>query len=94
MGFRKINLLRLRNILDSCGFSERTWFWILKLWCKTSNIMNHQPTLCGRLGALDHEDIDCKILTIFFDELTHLLATNQFISVHFTTIFRKLERAN
>ncbi|KAG2367400.1 hypothetical protein BDR07DRAFT_1393791, partial [Suillus spraguei] len=59
-------LLSLCNILDSCGFSESTWFRILKLWRKTSNIMNHRPTLCGRLHALDHEDINCKILTIFW----------------------------
>ncbi|KAG2361203.1 hypothetical protein BDR07DRAFT_1509278 [Suillus spraguei] len=72
MGFRKISrdvklaairlherdLLSLRNILDSCGFSERTWFRILKLWRETGDIVNHQPTLRGRLCALDHEDID------------------------------------
>ncbi|KAG1735626.1 uncharacterized protein EDB91DRAFT_1144403 [Suillus paluster] len=52
----------------------------------------------GRLRALDREDIDCLLHLVrqnpdyFLDELMHLLATNQFISVHFTTIFRKLER--
>ncbi|KAG2353853.1 hypothetical protein BDR07DRAFT_1366657 [Suillus spraguei] len=114
MGFRKISrdvklaairlherdLLSLRNILDSCGFSERTWFRILKLWRETGDVVNHRPTLRGRLRALDHEDIDCLLRLIrqnpdyFLDELTHLLATNEFISVHFTTIFRELERAN
>ncbi|KAG1803431.1 hypothetical protein EV424DRAFT_1330924, partial [Suillus variegatus] len=94
------DLLNLHNILDSCVFSERTWFWILRLWHETGNIVNHQPTICGCLHALDHEDIDCLLCLIrqnpdyFWDELMHLLATNQFISVHFTTIFRKLECAN
>ncbi|KAG2355277.1 hypothetical protein BDR07DRAFT_1171063, partial [Suillus spraguei] len=77
-----------------------TWFRILKLWRETGDVVNHRPTLRGRLRALDHEDIDCLLRLIrqnpdyFLDELTHLLATNEFISVHFTTIFRELERAN
>ncbi|KAG2358261.1 hypothetical protein BDR07DRAFT_1418164 [Suillus spraguei] len=52
------DLLSLRNILDSCGFSERTWFRILKLWRETGDVVNNRPTLRGRLRALDHEDID------------------------------------
>lgn len=116
MGFRKIsrdvklaairlherNLLSLRDILDSCGFSERTWFRILKLWRETGDVVNHQPSTAmrGRLRALDREDIDCLLRLVrqnpdyFLDELMHLLATNQFISVHFTTIFRELEHAD
>ncbi|KAG2365884.1 hypothetical protein BDR07DRAFT_1353220 [Suillus spraguei] len=117
MGFRKIsrdvklaaiqlherNLLSLRDILDSCEFSERTWFRILRLWRETGDVVNYQPSTAtrGRLRALDCEDIDCLLCLVrqnpdyFLDELTHLLATNhQFISVHFTTIFRKLERAD
>ncbi|KAG2340442.1 hypothetical protein BDR05DRAFT_843179, partial [Suillus weaverae] len=116
MGFRKIsrdvklaairlherNLLSLQDILDSCGFSECTWFRILKLWCETSDVVNHQPSTAmrGCLRALDREDIDCLLRLVrqnpdyFLDELMHLLATNQFISVHFTTIFHELERAD
>ncbi|KAG2032236.1 hypothetical protein BDR03DRAFT_815458, partial [Suillus americanus] len=116
MGFRKIsrdvklaairlherNLLSLPDILDSCGFSERTWFRILRLWRETGDVVNRQPSavMRGRLRALDREDIDCLFRLVrqnpnyFLDELMHLLATNQFISVHFTTIFRELERAD
>ncbi|KAG2355471.1 hypothetical protein BDR07DRAFT_1541054, partial [Suillus spraguei] len=86
------NLLSLRDILDSCGFSERTWFRILRLWRKTGDVVNHQPSTAmrGRLRAHDCEDIDCLFRLVrqnpdyFLDELMHLLATNQFISVHFT----------
>ncbi|KAG2154807.1 hypothetical protein DEU56DRAFT_868348 [Suillus clintonianus] len=91
MGFHKIsrdvklvairlherNLLSLPDILDSCGFSERTWFRILRLWRETGDVVNHQPSavMRGRLRALNCEDIDCLLL-------------------HFTTIFRELERAD
>ncbi|KAG0701965.1 hypothetical protein DFH29DRAFT_923943 [Suillus ampliporus] len=77
MGFRKINrdvklaaiqlhernLLSLRDILDSCGFSESTWFRIFKLWHETGDVVNRQPStgMRGRLRALDREDIDCLL---------------------------------
>jgi transposase len=97
----KCELLGLPDILDCCGFSEQTWFRILKLWQETGDVVNPQPhrAFCGRVCALDREDIDCLIRLIrqnpdyFLDEFMHLLKTNQFISVHFTTIFCELERA-
>ncbi|KAG1724790.1 hypothetical protein EDB19DRAFT_1644337 [Suillus lakei] len=116
MGFHKIscdvklaairlhewNLLSLPDILDSGGFSEHTWFQILRLWRETGNVVNCQPSavMCGHLHALDREDIDCLLHLVrqspdyFLDELVHLLTTNQFISVHFMTIFHKLEHAD
>ncbi|KAJ8586097.1 hypothetical protein M405DRAFT_823903 [Rhizopogon salebrosus TDB-379] len=33
----QLNLLGLCDILECCGFSERTWFRVLKLWCETSD---------------------------------------------------------
>ncbi|KAG2034352.1 hypothetical protein BDR03DRAFT_870214 [Suillus americanus] len=95
-------LLGLPDILDCCGFSEWTWFRILKLWRETGNVVNprHHRALRGRVRALDRKDIDCLMCLIrqnpnyFLDEFTHLLGTNWFISVHFTTIFCELERAS
>ncbi|KAG2354113.1 hypothetical protein BDR07DRAFT_1430826 [Suillus spraguei] len=71
MGFRKISR-DPPNILDSCGFSERTWFRILKLWRETGDIMNHQPTLRGRLCALDHEDIDSERANVSYKKLKRI----------------------
>ncbi|KAJ8579783.1 hypothetical protein M405DRAFT_105850 [Rhizopogon salebrosus TDB-379] len=95
------DLLGFPDILECCEFSERTWFRILKLWRETGDVVNHQPsrTSCGCLHALDREDIDCLLRLVkqnpdyFLDELMHLLKTNRFISIHFTSIFRELERA-
>ncbi|OAX40795.1 hypothetical protein K503DRAFT_841438 [Rhizopogon vinicolor AM-OR11-026] len=94
------DLLPLCDIFECCGFSERTWFHILKLWRETGDVINRQPSrvLRGRLCTLDHKDIDCLLRLVrqnpdyFLDEFMHMLKTNQFISVHFTTIFCELER--
>src|SRR5882757_5010866 len=94
------DLLPLHDILECCGFSEQTWFRILKLWRETGDVINRQPSrvLRGRLCTLDRKDIDCLLRLIrqnpdyFLDEFMHMLKTNRFISVHFTTIFCKLER--
>jgi hypothetical protein len=32
-------LLNLNNILDCCGFSERTWYRILRLWRETGDVV-------------------------------------------------------
>ncbi|KAG2069512.1 hypothetical protein BDR04DRAFT_1021191, partial [Suillus decipiens] len=68
---------------------------------ETGDVVNPQPnrTLCGHLHVLDCEDIDCLLCLVrqnpnyFLDEFMHLLKTNGFISVHFTTIFHELEHA-
>lgn len=113
MGFRKISrdvkvaairlyerqFLDLDNILDCCGFSERTFYRILKLWRETGDVINPKRSLCGQLRLLDHDDVDYLLELVrqnpnyFLDELLHLLATNRFVSVHYLTIHRELARA-
>lgn len=93
-------LLDLEDILDCCGFARRTWFRVLKLWRETGDVVPEAQTIRGRVRNLDHEDIAYLLELIrdnpdyFLDELLHLLETNRFISVHYTTIFRELERLN
>ena len=92
------HLLDVDDILDCCNFSRRTWFQILKLWHKTGDIVSETQSLSGRLRTLEYGDI-CYLQFLiddnpdYLDELLHLLKTNQFISLHFTTVFRKLQRA-
>lgn len=114
MGFRKIspdlkisairlyerNLLDLPTILDTLGFSRRTWFRIKKLYEETGDVVKARTlTLRGRVRLLDREDVDYLVDLVrlnpdyFLDELLHLLKTNRFISAHYTTIHRELERA-
>jgi len=91
-------LLELPEILECCGFSESTWYRILKLWRTTGDVLPESQSLQGRLRILDREDIQYLEFLIqqnpdyFLDELLHLLKTNRFISVHYTTIHRALER--
>jgi transposase len=93
-------LLDLEDILDCCGFSRRTWFRIWGLWRETGDVVPEKKSLRGRVRDLDQEDRDYLLELIrdnpdyFLDELLYLLATNRFISVHFTTIYRELERLN
>ena len=93
------NLLELDDNLDCCGFSERTWYCILKLWRKTGDVLNPDTSLCGRLRNLDHEDTEYLVRLIhqnpdyFLDELLHLLKTNRFVSANFVTVHQELERA-
>ena len=114
MGYRKISrdvkiaavrlyehgLLDLNDIPDCCGFSRRTWYCVMKLWCETGDVIPEAQSLRGRVRTLDQEDIDYLLELIhdnpdyFLDELLSLLETNHFISVHYTTIFRELERLN
>jgi transposase len=93
-------LLDLDDILDCCGFSRRTWFRVWKLWSETGNVVSEASSLRGRLRDLDQEDLGYLLKLIhenpdyFLDELLGLLETNYFIAVHYTTIFRELERLN
>ena len=56
-------------------------------------------THLGRPRLLDHNDIQYLLALVhnnpdyFLDELLDLLKTNRFISIHFSTIHRELERA-
>ncbi|KAG2064812.1 hypothetical protein BDR04DRAFT_1234870 [Suillus decipiens] len=94
------NLLSLQDILDCCGFSEWTWYRIMKLWRDTGDVINQPRTGRGRVRHLDREDIDYLLQLVrdnpdyFLDELVDLTQTNRFISVHFTTIFNELDRAS
>ncbi|KAF8968728.1 hypothetical protein BDZ97DRAFT_1755026 [Flammula alnicola] len=93
-------LLDLEDILDCCGFARRTWFRILKLWRETGDVIPESQSIRGRVRNLDQEDLAYLLELIrdnpdyFLDELLYLLDTNRFISVHYTTIFRELERLN
>ncbi|KAH9973956.1 hypothetical protein BJV74DRAFT_782590 [Russula compacta] len=40
-------LLGLSDILDCCGFSEHTFYWILNLWRKTGDIVHPLRSLEG-----------------------------------------------
>jgi transposase len=113
MGFRKISRdckiaairlfelghLPLDDILHCCGFSERTWYRILKLWNETGDVVKPGKPLRGRPRILDTDDIHYLIRLVrqnpdyFLDELLNLLNTNRFILVHYTTIHRELEHA-
>jgi transposase len=91
-------LLDAEDIQDCCGISRRTWYRILKLWRETGDITISRNTgQQGRPRILDREDLDYLLHLVranpdyFLDELLHLLKTNRFISVHYTTIFRELE---
>jgi transposase len=113
MGFHKISadcklaairlhdngILPLETILGCCGFSERTWFRILKLWRETGRVDRPGGTRRGRLRILDTDDIQYLLRLVrsnpdyFLDEFLNLHQKNRFISVHYTTIFRTLEHA-
>ena len=50
-------LLPLHTILDVYGFSEWTWYCVMKLWCDTGNVINPKPSLWGRVHYLDCKDV-------------------------------------
>ncbi|KAG1854896.1 hypothetical protein F4604DRAFT_1883303 [Suillus subluteus] len=89
--------LSLHNILTCVGFSESTFWHVLKLWHETGNIISPTCSLCGRPRILHCDNVLYLICLFchhpgwFLDELLKLLDTNRFISVHYTTIHRELE---
>ncbi|KAJ7645367.1 hypothetical protein B0H17DRAFT_831714, partial [Mycena rosella] len=91
--------LSLPQILDAVGFSERTFYRILYLWRTTGDLVKGKSTTRGRPRLLHHDDLEYLLEVVrhdpdwFLDKLLHLLCTNRFISVHYTTIHRELERA-
>jgi transposase len=90
------DLLPLEDILH---ISRSTFFRILQLFRETGSIVRDKGPNPGRPRNLVADDIQYLLRLIchqpdwFLDELLDLLATNRFISAHFTTIFRALERA-
>jgi transposase len=90
--------LSVNQILACVGFSRSTFFRVLHLWRTTGDVVRPQNRT-GRPRLLHHDDVDHLIQLIhhrpdwFLDELLNLLKHNRFISVHYTTIHRELERA-
>ncbi|KAG1852245.1 hypothetical protein DFJ58DRAFT_634287, partial [Suillus subalutaceus] len=89
--------LSLHDILTCVGFSESTFWRVLKLWRETGDVVSPTCSLRGRPRILHCNDVLYLIRLIrhrpgwFLDELLELLDTNRFISVHYTTIHRELE---
>ncbi|KAJ7763180.1 hypothetical protein DFH07DRAFT_738961 [Mycena maculata] len=81
--------LTLKQILDC----------VLKLWRTTGDVIRAKHRRTGRYRLLHYDDVDYLIHLVqhqpdwFLDELLGLLKHNRFISVHYTTIHRELERA-
>jgi transposase len=71
----------------------------LALWQETGDVVKPKKTRLGRPRSLDYDDLQYLLILVcdnpdyFLDELLDLLKTKHFISVHFTTIHRELERA-
>ena len=92
-------LLSLEDITSCCGLSRRTFYRLLKLWRETGDVVAEKNSLTGRLRLLNYNDVQYLTRLIqknpdyFLDELLHLLQTNRFISVNYTTIHRELVRA-
>jgi len=93
-------LLDLKDIFGCYGFSCHTWFQIWKLWCETGNIVPEKQSIWGCVYYLDQENLDyllkliCDNPDYFLDEFLHLLETNYFISIHYTTIYYELKQLN
>ena len=94
------DILDLEDILHSLDFSRRTFYRIWRLWRDTGDVV--KPRMVGvrrRMRNLDFTDLQYLLQLVrdnpdyFLDELLHLLKTNRFILVHYTTIHRELERA-
>ena len=90
-------VLSLEDILDCVGFSERTFYRILRLYNDTGNVVQQRlGTSSGRPRLLHFDDVDYLLRLVrqrpdwFLDELLDLLKTNRFISVHYVTIHREL----
>lgn len=92
------NILSLEQILDCVGFSESTFWRILKLWQDTGDVVQHRYSTTGRPRLLNFDDMNYLIRLVnhhpdwFLDELPDLLDNNRFIAVHYTTIYRELAR--
>jgi transposase len=93
-------LLPLEDILDVLVLSRRTFYRIWRLYRETGSVVMAANPAQGRPRILLYDDLDYILRLVnhrpdwFLDELLSLLETNRFISVHFTTIFRALERSS
>ncbi|KAF6749088.1 hypothetical protein DFP72DRAFT_755549, partial [Ephemerocybe angulata] len=91
-------LLELEDILDYLEMSRSTFFRVRRIWREHGDVVAPRYGLAGRRRAFHFEDIDYLLRLVrhrpnwFLDELQHLLQTNRFISLHFSTIHRELSR--
>src|SRR6267154_3939242 len=91
-------LLSLENILACVGFSESTFWRILKVWRETGDVVSISNRIRGRPRIVQCDDVLFLVRLVrhrpewFLDELLVLLDTNRFVSVHYATIHRELER--
>lgn len=87
------------EICDCVGFSRATFQRVLAIWQETGDVVRPSYGRKGRQRNLNFTDVQylCRLVNQrpdwFLDELLELLDTNRFISVHYTTIHRELERA-
>ncbi|KAF8229952.1 hypothetical protein L208DRAFT_1155431, partial [Tricholoma matsutake] len=92
--------LPLSDILACAGFSECTFYRVLKLWRETGDVVSHQHGNCiGQPRLLHYDDIQYLLHLVqhrpdwFLNEFPKLLKHNHFVLVHYMTIFPELERA-
>nr|GAT47754.1 Tc1-mariner class transposase [Mycena chlorophos] len=94
----KRKLLPLTTILSVVRFSRATFFRALQHKCKTGMPAPLPSRRRGRKRLVLRPDLAHLLNLIrtrtehFLDELMWHLRRNRFLSVHFTTIFRELER--
>jgi transposase len=92
-------ILTVEEICEIVGFSVRTFWRVKNIWDETGDVIRKTHGIRGRPRLLVHDDILYLVRLVkhrpdwFLEELAELLDTNRFISVHFVTIFRTLERA-
>ena len=93
-------LLTIPDILNCCNISRATFYRIINLWKETGDVVSNRNTAHSqsRSRLLDATDVQYLNQLIeenpdyFLDELLHLLKTNRFISIHYTTIHNQLLR--
>lgn len=79
MNLYEHNLIPLDDILDCVGFSERTFYCVLKLWRATGDVIKHTYGLCGCPCLLVFDDLQYLLHLVhhhpdwFLDELADLL---------------------
>ena len=91
--------LSLEQILDCVGFSERTFWQILKLWKESGDVVQHTYGIRGHPRIFHFEDLHYLLHLVhhqpdwFLDEMLDLLNDNRLVAVHFSTIHHELARA-
>jgi transposase len=92
-------LLDLTDILSCCNISESTWYRLYRLWKETHDVVRDPANNTSSPRSLHNDDVQYLLRLMranpdmFLDEFLHLLKTNRFVSVHYTTIHRELERS-